>query len=197
MNSKVTFKTVVLLIVLISAFSSYSQKPTIIIQPFDNFSTLEAKTVYQKVKAIYPSTFLNPAIAFPKHSFYKPRNRYRADSIISYLRTKAIKEAVLIGLTNKDISATKNGIKDWGVMGLGYCPGSACVVSTYRLSKNKRSSQFYKIAIHELGHTQGLKHCPVNTCFMRDAEGGNPTDEETGFCTSCKTFLVRKGWLLK
>jgi archaemetzincin len=32
---------------------------------------------------------------------------------------------------------------------------------------------------------------------MRDAEGGNPTDEETGFCPSCKEFLIRKGWQLK
>jgi archaemetzincin len=79
-------------------------------------------------------------------------------------------------------------------MGLGKCPGKACVASSYRLSNNERLSQLFKVSIHELGHTQGLPHCEVKVCFMRDAEGRNPTNEEKGFCPRCKTFLKAKGW---
>lgn len=82
-------------------------------------------------------------------------------------------------------------------MGLGYCPGNACVVSTFRLARNNTATQFYKVAIHELGHTQGLPHCKNKTCYMRDAEGGNPLDEETGFCAPCTTILRNKGWAVK
>jgi archaemetzincin len=32
---------------------------------------------------------------------------------------------------------------------------------------------------------------------MRDAEGKNPTNEETEFCKRCKKKLINKGWLLK
>jgi len=78
-------------------------------------------------------------------------------------------------------------------MGLGFCPGKACVASTYRLDKT--ASQLFKVAIHELGHTQGLKHCTVKYCFMQDAKGGNPTNTETDFCPRCKAVLVSKGWV--
>ena len=79
-------------------------------------------------------------------------------------------------------------------MGLGYCPGKACIASTYRLSENKRKQQFFKVAIHELGHTEGLAHCPEKTCFMRDAKGGNPINEEKEFCESCARQLNKRGW---
>ena len=101
-----------------------------------------------------------------------------------------------IGLTNKDISTTKGKFKDWGVMGLGFCPGKACVVSTFRLSKKETLDQLYKISVHELGHTHGLPHCTTKTCFMRDAEGKNPLKEETNFCPKCKLFLQTKGCTL-
>jgi archaemetzincin len=81
-------------------------------------------------------------------------------------------------------------------MGLGFCPGNVCVASTFRLSKKNLKEQFYKVAIHELGHTQGLPHCEDKSCFMRDAEGGNPLNEEHGFCEVCKLFLKSKGWEL-
>jgi archaemetzincin len=44
----------------------------------------------------------------------------------------------VLGITDKDISSTKGVHADWGVMGLGFCPGSACVISSFRV-KNKRT----------------------------------------------------------
>ena len=51
------------------------------------------------------------------------------------------------------------------------------LASSFRLNTKKQNEQFYKIAIHEL-IILGLKHCPDKTCFMSDAEGKNPTNEE-------------------
>ncbi|MFB9845298.1 hypothetical protein [Mucilaginibacter ginsenosidivorans] len=116
---------------------------------------------------------------------------------MNYLSRPGVADTVVIGLTDKDISTRKGSINDWGIMGLGFQPGNACVISTFRLSKERRMDQFYKLALHELGHTQGLPHCNKRTCLMRDAEGGNHLDEETGFCESCRSFLKSKGWLLK
>ncbi len=104
---------------------------------------------------------------------------------------------ITIGLTSKDISTTKGKIEDYGIMGLGYTPGNACVVSTFRVSKENKQNQFFKFCIHELGHTSGLPHCPEKTCFMRDAEGGNPSNEEKDFCPKCKVHLISKDWNLK
>jgi archaemetzincin len=82
---------------------------------------------------------------------------------------------------------------DYGVMGLGFMPGKACVASNFRL-RNKKN--FFKVVIHELGHTTGLPHCPDKTCYMRDAEGGDHTSLENGFCGKCKKQLVEGGWKL-
>ena len=54
-----------------------------------------------------------------------------------------------------------------------------------------------RVILHELGHTEGLDHCPDQSCLMRDAEGGNPLDQEKNFCLKCRNFLIRKGWKLK
>ena len=159
---------------------------TILIQPFEDVKPKQLTEISENIRKIYPKIKILKPIKFPQNTYYEPRNRYRADSIIKYLRTKTPNNCVTLALTNKDISVTKGRVADFGVMGLGYRPGNACVASSFRLNPKNKNEQFYKIAIHELGHTQGLKHCPDKTCFMRDAEGKNPTNEEKDFCQNCK-----------
>ena len=167
---------------------------TILIQPFEDVKPKQLAEISENIRKIYPKIKILKPIKFPQNTYYEPRNRYRADSIIKYLRTKTPNNCVTLALTNKDISVTKGKVADFGVMGLGYRPGNACVASSFRLNPKNKNEQFYKIAIHELGHTQGLKHCPDKTCFMRDAEGKNPTNEEKYFCQNCKKVLRSKHW---
>ncbi|WP_294270335.1 matrixin family metalloprotease [uncultured Chryseobacterium sp.] len=171
------------------------EKPLIIaVQPFKDIHPARVAFVTSGLKKIYPKVVVMQPIDLPNNSYYPERNRYRADSLICFLQSRAAERTVVIGLTSKDISASKGNIRDFGIMGLGYRPGNACIASAFRLSKNKTDEQLFKIAVHELGHAQGLKHCPVKTCFMRSAEGKNPTDEETGFCRKCQHFLMNKNW---
>lgn len=169
---------------------------TIIIQPFTDFSSKDVQYIHQEFSKIFPLIKTKKQIDFPKTSFYSPRNRFRADSLINYLQTQTANGHITIGLTNKDISMTKGKYNDYGIMGLGFRPGKACVVSTFRLSPQNKLNQLLKLSLHELGHTQGLPHCATTTCYMRDAEGENHFDEETGFCVSCKNYLILKGWRL-
>ena len=167
------------------------------IQPFFDMDREEVNYVYNELQKICPNVILKKAISLPASAFYKSRNRYRADSLIHFLGANTDEGHTTIGLTNKDISTTKGTVADWGVMGLGNCPGNACVVSGFRLSKSEKLMQLFKVSIHELGHTQGLPHCAVKYCFMRDAEGPNTTNEETAFCPKCKAYLIDRNWLLK
>lgn len=169
---------------------------TIVLQPLGNFQSNSANEVLEKIKEINPNVVLRKAIDFPSGSYYRPRNRFRADSIIKNLKTKIGQDSVIVGLSNKDISTTKGNIRDWGIMGLGYHPGKACVVSDFRLSEKNKKEQFYKVVLHELGHTEGLPHCKIKDCLMRDAEGGNPIDQEKDFCRDCRKFLKSKNWNL-
>lgn len=176
---------------------SGNRAPVIIdIQPFRGVDAAEYRALYASLKKVYPSVQLKPPVELPATAYYRPRNRYRADSLINFLEQRTAKGHVTIGITHKDISTSKGKIIDWGVMGLGLCPGNACVVSGFRVSREEKAIQLYKVSIHELGHTFGLPHCSNKECYMRDAEGGNPTHEEKDFCESCKLKLKRAGWTL-
>lgn len=172
------------------------EKITIVLQPFDQFPKEYLQEVHKNLKAVYSSVDVADNIPFPEDSWNHNRSRRRADALIAYLTTIAGNNQLIIGLTTKDISTSKDNKSDWGVFGLGYRPGKSCIASTYRLKGNK-TGKLFKVAIHELGHTQGLPHCPVQNCFMRDAEGKDVLDAETAFCKKCKTVLIRHGWNLK
>jgi len=135
----------------------------------------------------------------PKEAWYEPRSRYRADKLLDFLDDQtAAKYRIVIGLTSKDISTTKDEHEDWGIFGLGELGGRVCVVSTFRLNargadEKKLRERFWKVAVHEVGHVMGLDHCPKKGCIMQDAESSIVTvDEESGeFCEGCNAELGR------
>lgn len=141
------------------------------VQPFGSMPQNLVQQMVDTLRKHYQHIKVLPAIPLPQHAFYPARQRYRADSLIVFLQQQTPSNHATIGITNVDISTSKGSIKDWGIMGLGFCPGKACIASTYRLNRTATASQLFKVAIHELGHTQGLKHCSVNYCFMQDAKG--------------------------
>jgi len=161
--------------------------------PLGKINNATIKTIYDSLHQIFPDMVLLKKEIMPSIAYTAPRNRYRADTLIHWMNRRAKENEVYLGITSVDISSTKNEVSDFGIMGLGFRPGKACVASDFRV---KVKSNFFKIAIHELGHTAGLKHCPEKTCFMRDAESYDPTGEEKEFCKKCKAFLIEKGWKL-
>lgn len=100
----------------------------------------------------------------------------------------------VVGLTQKDIST---GNPDWGIFGLGYQPGNACIISVYRLrgsSYQQYEERFIKVLLHELGHNSGLPHCSYNEeCLMNDAKGTMATvdKEKKWLCDNCRKL---PGW---
>ena len=85
-------------------------------------------------------------------------------------------------------------------MGLGYCPGEACVFSSYRVKATANGSRHFikrmiVLAMHELGHTYSLPHCNSRICIMKDAEGRMNLDNGDTYCNSCAFYLKRKGIL--
>jgi archaemetzincin len=135
----------------------------------------------------------------PALAYHQPRNRYRADKLISWLRETRPADSVdyVMALTASDISHTKGEIKDYGIMGLAYCPGRSGVISTFRIGKGAKNKahlmeRFSKTVLHELGHNFGLPHCAhAKHCLMRDACGTvNTLDkEEKIVCGECKRKL--------
>jgi archaemetzincin len=134
--------------------------------------------------------------------------RYSADSILQWLsHTRNDSVAILMGLTEKDIyitdrdafgrakqPASKYAV--WGILGLGYTPGKACVVSDARFRStdgSKYDHRLQTIVIHEIGHNLGLPHCKTPRCIMNDANEHIFTVDNSGadFCGSCRKTVAQ------
>ncbi len=147
------------------------------------------------------------AQSLPQHAYTDAKSpRYRADSLLRFLRQqKPDSIRTMLGFTSKDISTSKRDsdgniqkpewkYADWGVFGLGYLGGDACVVSTYRLKakpESKFTERFLKVCLHEIGHNLGLTHCKSNQCLMRDAVEKLSTidDESMELCGKCRAEI--------
>jgi len=167
----------------------------VVLQPFIGFPDEFSEKLLTDIRKIFPRTTLSEPISLPDKVFRNDSSIYKADSLVAFLERKSSGTDVIIGLTNKKIGIGKYRIKE--VMGLADMPGYSSVTSTYMLSPENTYSQLYKLTLHELAHTQGVRHCKKDsTCYMSSVNGNNPWDVETGFCNRCKEFLIRKGWKL-
>ncbi|MFY7811636.1 MAG: zinc-dependent metalloprotease family protein [Flavobacterium sp.] len=160
---------------------SLQKKYTIGILPYYKIEKYKIDTIKSTLEKFYNlEVIVLPEIEAPKSAFTNLKSaRYRADSLIKFQKKmlKSKKITHILGLSNFDISTTKKKepftkYQDWGIMGLGYCPGNSCIVSTFRLqNKNKNIfwDRYKKVVIHEMGHNFGLPHCPDKKCVMTDA----------------------------
>ena len=109
----------------------------------------------------------------------------------------------LLGFTAVDISATRGGHADWGVLGLAFFGQRVAVVSSYRLragvDADGATRRAVKVAIHELGHVVGIPHrADGPACVMNDAVGAVATIDAaqgalcSGERADAERFLGRK-----
>lgn len=172
----------------------------IAIQPYSGFKANEVELISKFISRHFNAhiTCLE-SIPVPKLAYYPPRGRYRADSIIRILRDQISVRGEfdkILGLTSSDISTTKGSHKDWGIFGLAFCPGSSCIVSSFRIgSSHKQLAQarLLKVTMHELGHNFGLHHCSFSDhCVMADACGSIKTVDriDSSFCAKCKLLIA-------
>ena len=91
------------------------------------------------------------------------------------------------------------------VFGEAQLKGIGAVVSTHRLdnrfyglpeNKELTTERLLKEAVHELGHTFGLIHCPQPQCVMNSSTYVENIDQKSAeFCSSCqKSIKIEKRW---
>lgn len=200
---------VLLLLILPILFSCQSkidrEHITVGIQPYKNFPKDKTDTIAKTIADFYKvKTIVLPVKELDKKAFvYVKSPRYRADSIIKFQKTIKLDSLdYTVGLTPNDISTTKKDksgktktptskYADWGIMGLAYCPGNSCIISTFRIKHPNIKTHFSrlkKVAVHEFGHNLGLPHCPNKTCVMTDAVESIKTidNAKLALCNECQ-----------
>ena len=137
-----------------------------------------------------------PRVEMPSDAYYHPRNRYRAEILLAYLKEHRPTDSFrIVGLTDQDISTVNGAVPDWGVIGLAMLGGPSCIVSSARCGRaesgaTRRRVRLGKAAVHEVGHNLGLSHCATPGCLMNDANGRARTiDGEYDLCSRCRAIL--------
>lgn len=184
----------------VKALKGSRKLPTsITIWRYGNFPIDKARNLKRHLESYYPKVVLkDEALLLPESQYNKDRNRYCGAGLFGDLGKHRNGDAV-IGLTDYVIYHPNKISPTFGVMGISPVGTYKCVVSSKipRNGKEHSEENFYKLALHELGHAFGLPHCPNQHCYMVDAEHKMKFPQTTGFCESCKSKLNDMGWTIK
>lgn len=125
----------------------------------------------------------------PQSAYVRSRDQYRAeDFLLSDLDAPYDKLLIVTGV---DLFSGNLNF----VFGIAELNGKKTVISTYRLKTHDKlfDERVLKEAVHELGHTFGLRHCANPKCVMHFSNSLSDTDiKDWRFCTKCSKKFSSK-----
>ena len=136
-------------------------------------------------------------VAVPKEEYNRDRGQFRADPFLDLVEEHPGDR--VLGVTEVDLySKGRNNRNLNFVFGQAQILGKAAVISLYQLRGEREvyHQRALKEAVHELGHTMGLRHCADKTCVMHFSDSLADTDlKEAAFCETCLGKLKSKGMI--
>lgn len=126
----------------------------------------------------------------PVFAFNAQRGQYWATALLERLTTLPLPAGRIIGVASEDLFVPVLTF----VFGEAQLQGHCALVSYYRLIEPGRSDllpgRLAKEAIHELGHTFGLRHCDDWNCVMSSSHAVERLDIKSArFCSRCKQAM--------
>jgi archaemetzincin len=157
------------------------------ILPIGEIGPKSLRILQKDLEGIFSTVEILEPISIIQTAFNPGRNQYLASKFLS--QVKKTQGDHILGVTEVDLYTPDLNF----VFGQAQLPGKAAVISLNRLHTNDHSlfrSRMVKEAVHELGHTLGLRHCPDIHCVMHFSNSLMDTDIKAGtFCENCQKIL--------
>ena len=143
-------------------------------------------------RALSVSCHVETAAVLVDDTHDEMRNQAWSTAILARLAARPVKSGVIhLGVTALDLYVPVLTF----VFGEAQISGSCAVVSTRRLdnayyglpaNEAALATRLFKEALHEIGHTQGLRHCTDWRCSMSSAHSVERVDlRQAAFCATC------------
>ena len=168
----------------------------ILIAPIGAFAPDRIQPIGKAIERLfgYP-TVSNSLLQDIDFAFDLEREQYHSTRILEKLAAAAPAQALKVLAITTDDLFIPILTHVYGEAQLG---GRACIISTCRLDeglplsrRNERSQmRLIKEALHELGHTFNLRHCPDRRCCMHYCRSVRDVDRKSEhLCRHCKVLL--------
>jgi archaemetzincin len=169
---------------------------TILISPIGEFSSELVAAVATEIERAFGYA-TETATALEDLSFALDQNRqqYHSTLILEQLAARMPDHCIrILAITQVDLFIPILT----HVYGEAQLGGAAGIVSTFRLNEglsavnitDRVRDRVVKEAIHELGHTFNLRHCPEHTCIMHYCRNEEDVDRKSDeLCRYCKVMV--------
>jgi archaemetzincin len=153
--------------------------------------------IKENLTRVFPNAtcvVVDETVPLREEAFDEKRRQYQSHVILSEVQGCAVRKPSLnrvLGVVDADIFVPELNF----VFGEATCPGKAALISLWWLrpefyGESPNMALFLeralKEAVHELGHTLGLRHCPRSSCVMHFSNSISDTDiKQSLFCDKC------------
>jgi archaemetzincin len=160
------------------------------------------KKIQTELKEIFPESdcsIFGEGMALPADAYNRKRQQYYSTRILGEINkyVRRIRADRILGVTEVDLYVPQLNF----VFGEATCPGKTAIISLFRLrpefygqpaNQKLFVDRSVKEAVHEIGHTLGLKHCQNPRCVMFFSNSILDTDHKgKTFCEKCYFKVLR------